>query len=54
MKNMEALSMEELEMVNGGSNIDMGNMGAAVKARLDEPMEKQSFVWLKPGPPHKQ
>ena len=47
MKNMEALNLEELEMVSGGSYIDTGNMEEAAKALLTDPPVKQSFVWIK-------
>ena len=49
MKNMEALSMEELEMVSGGKNVDMANMGEAAKAPFNESL-MQSFVWIKKPP----
>ena len=49
MKNMEALSLEDLEMISGGGAFDTGNMGGAAKALLDDSQVQvtQSFVWLK-------
>lgn len=44
---MEALSLEELEMVSGGNNIDTGNMREAAKALSADPPVTQSFVWIK-------
>lgn len=47
MKNMEALSLKELEMVSAGSHIDKRNMGEAAKALLADPLVKRLFCWLK-------
>ena len=44
MKNMAALSMDELELVSGGSYIDTGNMGEAAEALYE--LLEDIFDWF--------
>lgn len=50
LKNMEAMSLEKIEMVSGGNYINTENRIEAGKEFLADPFMRQSFVWIKNKP----